>query len=49
MSIMRKVVRLLSNFASARAETYGEIAEMHAGPCERCVGYAVTGVSANPE
>lgn len=46
---IRKAVRLLNNAADRVAcETYGDTASMHAGPCERCVGYRVVGGQSNP-
>ena len=39
---MRKLVGLVtSNGIRCFASTYGEIAEMHIGPCQRCVGHAL--------
>lgn len=41
MSAARMVVRFLSDALSRKGTLYGDIASMHAGPCERCVGRAL--------
>jgi hypothetical protein len=41
---VRMLVRLLSNVVRlVPGTTYGEAAEMHSGPCSRCVGRALEG------
>ena len=49
--VIRFVVRMISNVASTRAisPTYGDVAAMHKGPCERCVGKSVEGARVWPE
>ncbi len=42
--IPRRVIRLMAKVVSAvPGTTFGEVAEMHSGPCSRCVGYAIRG------
>lgn len=46
--LVRRLVHLINVAAIATVcETYGEISELHAGPCGRCVGYRVVGAVAD--
>ncbi len=45
---LRSFVRRLNDCANKYlCTTYGDAASMFRGPCERCVGHAVTGPSDN--
>ena len=49
-ALMRKFSRLVSNLTKRWAcDTFGDTASLHAGPCERCVGFAVVGADVSGE
>ena len=44
--VVRWIVRRMTDVAGRLVcSTYGDMASMHKGPCERCVGHAIVGAN----